>query len=68
MHRMPPCMEQYSTPWMVPWLYRVGVYLRVRRTVMVDGMSVREVSRVFRCKVPRCPRYMPIPCRHQLSP
>ena len=28
-------------------MYRVEVYLRVRRAVMVEGMSVREVSRVF---------------------
>ena len=28
-------------------MYHVDVYLRVRRAVMVDGMSIREVSRVF---------------------
>ena len=28
-------------------MYPVDVYLRVRRAVMVDGMSIREVSRVF---------------------
>ena len=28
-------------------MYRVDVYLRVRRAVMVDGMSMREASRVF---------------------
>ena len=28
-------------------MYRVDLYLRVRRTVMVEGMSVRETSRVF---------------------
>ena len=28
-------------------MYSVDVYLRVRRAVMVDGMSVREVARVF---------------------
>ena len=28
-------------------MYKVDVYLRVRRAVMVDGMSIREVSRVF---------------------
>ena len=33
---------------MVPWMYAVDVYLRVRRAVMVEGMSVREASRVFR--------------------
>ena len=28
-------------------MYQVDVYLRVRRAVMVDGMSIRDVSRVF---------------------
>ena len=28
-------------------MYRVDVYLRVPRAVMVEGMSVREASRVF---------------------
>ena len=28
-------------------MYKVDVYLRVRRAVMVEGMSVREASRVF---------------------
>ena len=28
-------------------MYRVDVYLRIRRAVMVEGMSIREVSRVF---------------------
>ena len=28
-------------------MYPVDVYLRIRRAVMVEGMSVREVSRVF---------------------
>ena len=28
-------------------MYRVDVYLRVRRAVMVDGMSVREAARTF---------------------
>ena len=28
-------------------MYRVDVYLRVRRVVMVDGMSMREAARVF---------------------
>ena len=26
-------------------MYKVDVYLRVRRAVMVDGMSIREASR-----------------------
>ena len=28
-------------------MYLVGVYLRIRRAVMVEGMSIREASRVF---------------------
>ena len=28
-------------------MYRVDVYLRVRRAVMVEGMNVREPARVF---------------------
>ena len=32
---------------MVRRMYRVDVYLRVRRAVMVEGMSIREASRVF---------------------
>ena len=28
-------------------MYRVDVYLRVRRAVMVDGISIREAARVF---------------------
>ena len=27
-------------------MYKVDVYLRVRRAVMVDGMSIREAARV----------------------
>ena len=28
-------------------MYSVDVYLRIRRAVMVEGMSIREASRVF---------------------
>ena len=28
-------------------MYSVEVYLRIRRAVMVEGMSIREASRVF---------------------
>ena len=28
-------------------MYRVDCYLRVRRAVMVEGMSIREASRAF---------------------
>ena len=28
-------------------MYQVDVYLRGRKAVMVDGMSIREASRVF---------------------
>ena len=32
---------------MVRWIYGVNVYLRVRRAVMVGGMSIREAARTF---------------------
>ena len=32
---------------MVGRMYQVEVYLRVRKAVMVEGMSIREASRVF---------------------
>ena len=32
---------------MVQRMYRVDVYLRVRRAVMVKGMSIQEAARVF---------------------
>ena len=32
---------------MVRRMYRVDVYLRVLRAVMVDGMSIREAARTF---------------------
>ena len=32
---------------MVGWMFQVEVYLRVRKAVMVEGMSIREASRVF---------------------
>ena len=32
---------------MVGWMFQVDVHLRVRRGVMVEGMSIREASRVF---------------------
>ena len=40
-------MGSFSTPWMVPGMYQVESYLRVRRAVMVEGMSIREASRTF---------------------
>ena len=42
-----PSIGSKSCLWVVGWMYQVDVYLRVRRAVMVDGMSIREVSRVF---------------------
>ena len=33
--------------WKVLWMYHVEIYVRVRRACMVEGMSVREASRVF---------------------
>ena len=32
---------------MVRRMYKVDVYLRVRRAVMVDGMSIQETARTF---------------------
>ena len=32
---------------MVRWIYKVDVYLRVLRAVMVEGMSIREAGRTF---------------------
>ena len=47
MDRPPPSIGSYPTLRMVRRMYRVDVYLRVRRAVMVEGMSVREASRIF---------------------
>ena len=47
MYRPLPSIGLKSCLWVVGWMYQVDVYLRVRRAVMVDGMSIREVSRVF---------------------
>ena len=46
-YRLPSFIGLYPTPWMVRWTYRVDVYLRARRAVMVEGKSIREVSREF---------------------
>ena len=40
----------------------MDVYLRVRRAVMVEGMSIREASRVFGLHRDTV-RKMPTPCR-----
>ena len=47
MYRPLPSKGSKSCLWVVGWMYQVDVYLRVRRAVIVDGMSIREVSRVF---------------------
>ena len=47
MYRPLPSIGSKSCLWVVGWIYQVDVYLRIRRAVMVDGMSIREVSRVF---------------------
>ena len=47
MYRPVPSIGSKSCLWVVGWMYQVDVYLRIRRAVMVDGMSIREVSRVF---------------------
>ena len=33
--------------WKVSWMFRVEMYFQVRRACLVEGMSVREASRVF---------------------
>ena len=33
--------------WKVRWMFHVDTYFRVRRACLVEGMSVREASRVF---------------------
>ena len=47
MDRLPPSIGAFSSLWMVPRMYQVESYLRVRRSVMVEGMSIREASRAF---------------------
>ena len=36
LYRLPSYIGLYSTPWMVRRMYKVDVYLRVRRAVMVE--------------------------------
>ena len=45
MYRPVPSIGSKSRSWVVGWMYQVDMYLRVRRAVMVDGMSIREASR-----------------------
>ena len=47
MYRPLPSIGLKMSRWVVGWMYLVEVYLRVRRAVMVEGMSIREASRVF---------------------
>ncbi len=47
MDRPLPFIGSLSTLPMVPWMYRMDVYQRVRRAVMVEGKGSREVSREF---------------------
>ena len=57
---------------MVQWMYRVDVYLGVRRAVMVEGKSIREASWVFglhRDTVRKMPAYsVPPGYRRQATP
>ena len=56
---------------MAGWTYRVEVYLRVRRAVMVEGRSIREAARVFglhRDKVRKMVAYSPPPGYRRQSP
>ena len=46
-YRLPSFIGFKSSLWVVRWMYRVDVYLRVRRPVMVEGKSIRDVSREF---------------------
>ena len=47
MYRPLPFIGLKSSLWTVGWMLRVDMYLRVRMAVMVEGMSIREASRVF---------------------
>ena len=47
LYRPPSFIGLQPTTWMVRRMYRVDVYLRVRRAVMVEGMSIRETARTF---------------------
>ena len=42
MDRPPPSIGLKLSLWMARRMYQVEVYLRVRRAVMVEGMSIRE--------------------------
>ena len=56
---------------MVGWMFQVDVYLRVRRGVMVEGMSIREASRVFglhRDTVRKMPAYSVPPGYRRQNP
>ena len=46
-YRPPSFIGLQPTTWMVRRMYRVDLYLRVRRAVMVEGMSIRETARTF---------------------
>ena len=41
-------------------MYHVEMYARVRRACMVEGMSVREASRVFGVKLLLSSDYVPL--------
>ena len=45
--QVPTFVRLIISLWKVLWMYHVEIYVRVRRAVMVDGMSMREASRVF---------------------
>ena len=52
-------------------MYKVDVYLRVRRAVMVEGMSIRETARTFglhRDTVRKMPAYSVPPGYRRQSP
>ena len=47
MDRPPPFLGSLPTLQMVLGMYKVDLYLPIRRAVMVEGMSVREAARTF---------------------
>ena len=63
---VPPVALQSGTTepdWKVDWMYKVGIYLRVRKACFVEGMSVREAGPSVRGYTgTRCARCSSTPC------
>ena len=47
LYRPPPSVGLIISLWWVRWMFPVEMYVQVRRACIVEGMSVREASRVF---------------------